>query len=246
MKTVNKFALSTIALVSLSSLSGCAAISTEIQHHNLKVQTKMSDTIFLPPIADNQKLVYVQVKNTSDQQDLNVKELLVSDLQTKGYIVVTDPASAYEMVQVNILQVGETNRENINSAMSDGFGGILGGAALSASVTNGSLGGGAVGGIVGGIGSAVADALVKDVMYSIITDVQVSVKSESSVQQTTKSNLQQGTATHVMQTSSQTTQWQAYQTRVISYADKVNLKFEEAEPKLTQQVADSIAGILED
>ncbi len=239
-----KLAMSCVSL-GFIFLSGCGAVSTEIEHHDLNVQTKMSNTIFLPPLVDaNQKTVFVQVKNTSDQQGLTIEQQLDSDLQTKGFSIVTNPKDAYSMIQVNILQAGQTTQDNINSAMVDGFGGAVGGALAGGAVSDGSLGGAALGGIVGGVGAAVADALIKDVTYSVTTDVQISIKSSAAVQQQTSSDLQQGTSSHVVQNSNQTTGWQSYQTRVVSYADQVNLKFAEAEPKLSAQLAASLANIL--
>nr|CBA73471.1 conjugal transfer surface exclusion protein TraS [Arsenophonus nasoniae] len=47
-----------------------------------------------------------------------------------------------------------------------------------------------------------------------------------------------------MQTSTETTNRHKYQTRIVSNANKVNLKFEEAKPELENQLAKSIANIL--
>lgn len=47
-----------------------------------------------------------------------------------------------------------------------------------------------------------------------------------------------------MQTSSEQSNRLKYQTRVVSNADKVNLKFETAKPVLEAQLAKSIAGIM--
>ncbi|WP_019250688.1 complement resistance protein TraT, partial [Yersinia pestis] len=47
-----------------------------------------------------------------------------------------------------------------------------------------------------------------------------------------------------VQTSTQTGNKHQYQTRVVSSANKVNLKFEEARPVLEDQLAKSIANIL--
>ena len=46
-----------------------------------------------------------------------------------------------------------------------------------------------------------------------------------------------------MQTSQQTTQKKKYQTRIVSTANKVNLKLEDAINPLTQGLAKSVAGI---
>ncbi|TLS68729.1 hypothetical protein FEF65_03265 [Mariprofundus erugo] len=57
-----------IALISLWMLSGCAATQTAISKRNLDVQTKMSSTVFLDPVAPEKMTIFVQVRNTSDKQ----------------------------------------------------------------------------------------------------------------------------------------------------------------------------------
>ena len=42
------------------SLSGCSAMNTAIEKHDLAVGTKMSETIFLEPVAPKYKVVYFE------------------------------------------------------------------------------------------------------------------------------------------------------------------------------------------
>ena len=56
--------------------------------------------------------------------------------------------------------------------------------------------------------------------------------------------LKQGTSGIKLQTSTEQGNRAKYQTRVVSNANKVNLKFEEAKPVLEAQLAKSIAGIM--
>ena len=229
--------------ISILSLSGCAAVSTEIQHGSLQTSTKMSSTIFLPPDATNTKLIYVQVKNTSDQ-NVDITNQLVTDLQAKGYTITTSPDKAYQIAQVNILQAGKSDMNSINSALSDGFGGAVAGAAIGGAVGE-SWESGAIGGVIGGIGGAIMDAAITDVTYSMITDVQVSVRLPKGVtaNQVVNSNMKEGTGTMVSSSYGSSTNMQQYQTRIVSYADKVNLKFPEAAPTLEANLAKEIAGI---
>ncbi|MDF2529813.1 MAG: complement resistance protein TraT [Gammaproteobacteria bacterium] len=240
---VRKAGWTTVCL-SMFMLAGCAALSTSISNRNLSVKTQMSNSIFLNPIADNQKIIYMQVRNTSDEQSISVQPQLIAALQAKGYQITTDPGKAFEMLQVNILQAGQTTNQDLDKSLLTGFGtGIITGAAigsLSDSSQAGIIAGAAV-----GIGSLVADALVKNVTYSVTTDVQVSVRlpAGSTVTQNTSSNLSQGSSTQVTTSYQNKVQWQQYRTRVISYANKVNLAFSEAEPQLSSALAQSIANI---
>ena len=61
-----------MAGVALMLLSGCAASQTMITKRNLDVQTKMSETIFLDPVGPEQKVMYVEVRNTSDKDNFDL------------------------------------------------------------------------------------------------------------------------------------------------------------------------------
>ena len=59
--------------LALMFLSGCAASSVMISKRNLDVQTKMSETIFLDPVSPDQKVMYVEVRNTSDKDNFELE-----------------------------------------------------------------------------------------------------------------------------------------------------------------------------
>ncbi len=235
--------------LSVALLSGCAATQTMISKRNLDVQTKMSNTVFLNPVEDSQKTIYVQVKNTSDKPNFVVNDELKSALESKGYRVVTSLNSAHYLVQANILQVGKTDPSAAERALMDGYGSSLGavftGGAVGALATGWSTKGMLAGGLVGGIVDTVANAAVKDVTYTAITDLQISerVSKGAKIQETDESTLQQGTSSVSRQTSSSQAGWMRYQTRILSTAEKVNLDFNDALPMLKSGLASSIAGI---
>ncbi|MDA0912121.1 MAG: complement resistance protein TraT [Proteobacteria bacterium] len=175
-------------------------------------------------------------------------ENLAQDLQRNGWRVVNDISQANDMVQINVLQMGQAKNEaSAWGALSGGFGadiatGALAG--LAAGYATGSVGAGlGVGAAVSGV-SWIANSLVENVYYSMITDVQVSVKTkDGQVTQTTQSNLSQGTQSNVSQTYNQKSDWLRYRTRIVSVANQVNLKFEEATPELQAQIAKQVSGI---
>jgi hypothetical protein len=231
----------------LLTLSGCAAISTAIKHRNLEVNSKMSDTVFLDPVPQNEKTIYVQVRSTLSQDFSGLKETLTQDLQNNGWTVVQDVAKAHDMVQINVLQMGQAKNEaSAWGALNGGFGsdiltgGLVG---LAAGVGTGSVGAGlGVGAAVTGV-SWIANQMVENVYFSMVSDVQVSVKTDGEVKQTTKANLSQGTSTSTTQTYNQKSNWVRYRTRIVSVANQVNLKFEEATPELQAQIAKQVSGI---
>ena len=217
-----------------------------IEHRHLETDTKLSHTIFLDPVAQSQKTIYITVKNTS-QESLTIDKSLQQALEEHGYKVVRNPAQAHYMLQANILKVGKMSVAASQSALGGGYGSALTGAVVGTtlgSFTNSGTGM-IAGGLAGGVIGLAADSLVKDVNYTMITDVQISERAGRGVKvsEQVQSHLKNGNSTMVSQASSKDSHYQRYRTRVVSNADKVNLKFAEARPLLKQGLVKVISGI---
>ncbi len=233
------------ALIMLAvSLSGCGAIHTMVKKRNLDVQTKMSETIFLEPRKKSDRIIYVSIKNTSDK-DLNVKKKIIAKLKENGFKLTSDPAKAKYMLQANILQCGKSDLRTANSALDAGFGGAVVGATVAGAA--GASGRGMAGaGLLGGLASVIGDAMVDDTFFAMITDLQVRERpgAGEKVEQYGETNASQGTSSRVRQkVSGGKINWKTYRTRVMSTANKANLKFSEAKPKLEKGLIRSVAGI---
>lgn len=237
--------LLSVALIGSIFLSGCAASHTAINKRNLDVQTKMSDSVFLDPRPASEQVVYLQIRNTSDQQEINVEPAIIQSMQQRGYQVTNNLDDAFYLVQANILQVGETDLRGAQNALSQGYGAGLTGAVIGGTAFGG--GSGRVGtALVGGLLGIAADALVKDVHFMMITDLQISERAESGVivSEQNQASLKQGNSGHRTVSSTKDTDWHRYQTRIVSTANQVNLTFEKALPELQEGLSNSISGIL--
>jgi outer membrane lipoprotein SlyB len=241
-------------LLLVLGLSGCAAGTTAVAKRNLDVQTKMSETIFLDPVGPEERTVYVDVRNTSDQPGLDISPQVRAAVEARGYRVVEDPRDARFVLQANVLQAGRSSPTATEVARGDGFGGtLLGGAAGGAAGYGLGAAGIGVNNTVAAIGGALAgaaiaglaDAYVQDTTYTIVTDVQVSERAPPGVvvSQSEQASLSQGTSGTISQNSSLTTDAKRYRTRVVSTANKVNLAWDEAEPQLVAGMSRSIGGI---
>ncbi len=230
-------------------LGGCAATHTMISKRNLEVQTKMTDTIFLNPVEDSQKTIYVQLKNTSDKPNFNIEGKVRHALEGKGYTVVGSLNKAHYLVQANILQIGKVDPSAAEKAFTGGYGSFIqmagAGVATGALLSGGRGGSMLAGGLIGGLVDTIANATVKDVTYTVITDLQISEKAAqgAKIKQTDESNLKQGRSSSSKQTSISQVGWMKYQTRIMSMANKANLDFKDAQPILEEGLANSIAGI---
>ncbi len=242
--------LSAITLF-LSLLSGCGAIHTSIAKKDLDVQTKMSDTIFLDPVGPDKKVIYLEVKNTSDKTNFDILGPIHQALQSRGYEISNDPDRAHYWLRANVLSAEKASPTAAESALASGYGGALGGAALGAAIggaTHGWAGAG-VGGLAGGLAGAlvetVADAAVKDVTYMVVTDIEIAEKAKEGViiRQDSQQDAKQGIGGSRRQTSSEISDRKKYRARVVSTANQVNLEYHEAAPSLTEGLVRSISGI---
>lgn len=229
-------------------LASCAAMQVALEKKDLKVETKMSDTIFLDIENQAERTVFIDIKNTSDKE-LDIKPLVISKLQANGYRVTTNPKEAFYILQGNVLYVGQADPSALRTAVAAGYGGMFAGA-LGGALIGGAAGGGSgalygagIGGLVFAGAEMIAGSLVKDVTYTIVTDLMISERSKEAVEQTVQSDLQQGRGSSIRQSSRTTAERKRYQARIASMANQVNLKLEEALPSLTEGLAKSIAGI---
>lgn len=237
-----------VALVTTFSLTGCSTTTKLIKHGKLEVQTKMSETVFLDPIADNKKTVLLQIRNTTDKSGLDISSKVKAAVQSKGYRIVTNPDAANIMIQANILQVGKSTLEDPFQVLTGGYGSALAGFGAGAVL------GGALGmsgrntlglGMIAGVGESLLDAAVEVVNFTMITDLQISEKASGKiVDESSGTELKQGTSGAKKSTWKEKTNWKKYQTRIMSVAKKTNLKFEEAAPELTEGLARAISGLL--
>ena len=86
---------------------------------------------------------------------------------------------------------------------------------------------------------------VKDVNFSMITDVRISerVGRGVKVSEEHRANLSQGTGSSTHQISTRMSQYERYQTRIVSNAEKVNLSFKDARPALEADLVKVLSGI---
>lgn len=234
-----------LAVSAMLSLTACGALHTSVAKRNLDVQTKMSSSIFLEPVEPEQRTVFVDIRNTSDKPEFDLRSQVVASLRSRGYQVIDSPSRAHYWLQANVLQVGRSNARETQGALAAGPGAV-GGAVTGAVIhrsTGGSVGGTAGAAVAGAAVGTIVDAMVQDVYYSVITDIQIMERFDGKVQERSEHTLLQGDSGSTRSTFSQQTNMRKYQTRVVSSANQANLKWEEAAPLLTDGLARALAGL---
>lgn len=261
-------------LFAVSLLGGCTAAETMINHSELDVKTHMSESIFLDPVPPDAKTVFVTARNTSDHPELDLRASLRQAIEARGYRVVEDPKQAHYMLRVNVLQAGQIETKDTSAMLMSKYGEPLLAGAGSALVANQfGAGGGATTGIGLGVaaGTFLANQLVKDVTYSVVVDIQLSERplsgvkvKQSTVTAATGGN---GTASRgktadmpggaaratagtvnaraKVQSVDEESDFKQYEIRNVAYANKMNLKFEEAAPLLIARLSSSLSNLFE-
>lgn len=239
-------------------LGGCAGSSfskvgtnmkgekVEITKKDVHAKTKMSDTIFLEPVAPEQQIIFFRFRNTSDEE-LEVQAKLKEKFEQMGFVVTRNPKEANFMVQANLLKVGEMDQNEQKNYLGMGFGG----AGLAAGVTLATGGGGhrAAGAALAGalIGMAIEAAKVKDVHYALVTDVEIRQRPLQGEKVTQNDNLsgQQGSSGTTNQVATlDNVQWKKYRTRIVSSAYAPGLEFGQARPFLEDGLVKALAGTM--
>ncbi|HDI9922449.1 TPA: complement resistance protein TraT [Escherichia coli] len=201
--------------------------------------------MWLEPASE--RTVFLQIKNTSDKDMSGLQGKIADAVKARGYQIMTSPDKAYYWLQANVLKADKMDLRESQGWLSRGYEGAAVGAALGGGITaynTGSAGTTLGVGLATGLIGMAADAMVEDINYTMITDVQIAERTRTSVRTDNVAALRQGTSGSKIQTSTETGNQHKYQTRVVSSANQVNLKFEEAKPHLEDQLAKSIANIL--
>jgi Enterobacterial TraT complement resistance protein len=208
-----------------------------------------SNTFFLPP--STQKTVFIQARNSSDNQDVSLTDL-GARLTAKGYQIIDDPNAAHYVVLANIVYCNITKPEMpVESIVASGYGGGFGSTMMSGlhSLTSMASMAGPQGMLAGtaadmglsaieGIGSAVGSLfgsssstpkMLDDVNYACVADIQITEQGATlsvPVGMKTETSQQPG----------------VYQTRLAADVHQKKLDEKEATPLLQQKLSAAVAG----
>ncbi len=237
-------------IVAISLLGGCAATQVAISKKDLDVQSRTSSAIFVDPVKRDQRTVYLDVKSGVMEFDRRRFKQFVaqqfSELDS-GYRLVDDPDAAQFQMVAYVLNLEKTSPSAAEAALGRGYSGgaIAAGAAVGA-VANGSnhYNGAVAGGIIGGAAELISGALVKDVTYMLVCDVQIKeqAKNGAIVRKDTQVDTKVSDKGSSRQTVSELSTRKEYRTRIVTTANKANLKLEEADEQMFKKTAYAMAG----
>jgi hypothetical protein len=239
-----------VGLVNL--LGGCAATQVALSKKDLDVQARTSTAIFVDPVPREKRKIYLDVKSGVMEFDRRAfKQFVIEQFTTandNGYQIVDDPDGAQFLMVAYVLNLEKTSPTAAEAALHQGFLGsgaaAMAGGAVAGRLIGGNMAGGFAGAAVAGGAEFVSGNLVKDVTYMLICDIQISEKAAKGVivRKDTRVNTKVSDAGSSQQTVSEATNKKEYRTRIVTTANKVNLKLEEAQELMFKKTAYAMAG----
>ena len=201
-----------LSIVSL--LSACSGTYTRMAKSDMEIKTNMTKTIWLEPTNPADTTIFVQSRNTSDNQNFSdIGKYVKLALQEKGYQITNNPKSATFVLQTNVLKAILTNKAvseekaTTDSSLAAAGTGILVGRKNNALTT-------ALASAGAGLATMYFDAKTKDASYYVQVDIRIIDERKT-----------------------------AYTTVLNVEASKVNLEPVEASAKIKENIANSLAGL---
>lgn len=257
MNKIKKIGLSVVAFSLL--MTGCAT-------SELQTSSKMTQSVFINPVAKDKRLIFVASKNTSGQ-NINLERTIYSELQAKGYTIVDDPDRATYVLMMNVLYC---DRKQENNAVGAGVAAGAAGAGIAA-YNNKSMGSTIGIGLAAGAVGALVGKATEDTIFQMQVDIvirekakgkvyasNVTASGQASVSDSRKAGFVNGFGGPVANTdasgrlnsnmaSASAQQFEAdyveHKTMLLAEATRMNLTLPEATPILERQIANQIAGL---
>jgi outer membrane lipoprotein SlyB len=243
--------------VALVLMTGCAT-------SELQTSARMTQSVFINPVAKDKRTIFVSTKNTSGAP-INLENRMIQALYAKGYTIVDDPEMATYVLMTNILFCNKKSENNVVA------GAVMGGAA-GAIANSGSSGRGMA---AAGLGGAVVGGLIgkatEDTIFQMQVDIVIREKSKGRVMANTgnvsgqagiRDGQRAGTinsfggpirdtdANGHMYSNTYSSASQSYESDYIEHrtmmfaeATKMNLTLYEATPILEDKIAQQVAGL---
>jgi hypothetical protein len=244
------------AAAAIFTLAGCAATQTSLAKKDLDVQTRTSTSIFVDAVPAPKRTIFLDIRSGVQEFDRNAFKSFVSQqfaANANGYKLVDNPDVAQFTMVAYVVNLESASPTAAQAALGQGFIGgnstsnsALAGAAVGAAVSsNGDMTRGALGGAaILGAADFVAGNLVKDVTYMLVVDVQIKERAAPGavVRKDTSIKTQVSDNGVARQTVSEASNQKEYRTRIVTTANKVNLKLPEAQPKMFEKTAYALSG----
>jgi len=250
MLSIGKLVKVCAALAIVGVLGGCAASQVALGKRTLDVQTRTSTAVFVDAVSRDKRTIYMDVKSGVMEFDRRLFKTFVKEqfgLNDNGYVLVDDPEKAQYTMVAYVLNLEKASPTAAEAALKQGYmgGSVLAGAAVGGLANSSNrTRGAAVGGLAFGAAELITGALVKDVTFMLVCDIQIKERTKygAIVRKDTKIDAKVSDAGSSRQTVSEVSNQKEYRTRIVTTANKANLKLETAQELMFQKTAYAMAG----
>lgn len=240
-----------VLLAVWQGLSGCAATGVALSKKDLDVQTRTSTAIFVDPVAKDKRTIYLDIKSGVMEFDRRAFKSFVQEqfgLNDNNYRLVDDPDAAQFVMVAYVLNLEKASPSAAQAALGQGYlgGSVASGAAVGAATSRAGEAwkGAAIGGVAAGAAEFISGALVKDVTYMLVCDVQIMERTKygAIVRKDSQIDAKVSDVGSSRQTVSEVSNRKEYRTRIVTTANKANLKLEDAQTLMFQKTAYAMSG----
>lgn len=233
------------------TLGGCAATQTLVSKKDLEVQVKTSTAIFVDPVPQNKRTVYLDVKSGVMEFDRREFKQFVRDQfvnsNDNNYVLVDNPEEAQFTMVVYVLNLEKTSPTAAEQALKSGYmGGAIAAGATVGAIANSSnrYTGAGAGAIAGGAIELVSSSLVKDVFFMLVCDIQIKEKLSNGavVRKDTQVDTKVSDAGSSRQSVSEVSARKEYRTRIVTTANQVNLELASAKELMFKKTGYALSG----
>lgn len=232
-----------LTIAAAITLAACSSGKMNKEYKELQVNTEMSSTVFLEPVAPEKQVIYVRVKSTTGNKGFKLQGAIENAMRANGFRTTNNPEDANFMIDANIRNYTSTRKAP------DGTGESIVGAVVGG-VLGSAFGGGSGREITTAIGAAAGGAAAQAyatrnllVSYTAEVDVRVSQRPIGAVEYTTNTNIKQGDSSTSRANYKRTVNWEHYNTKLISTAKKMGLTEEEATPEIVEEIVASLSNM---
>ncbi|MEO1007694.1 MAG: complement resistance protein TraT [Planctomycetota bacterium] len=223
----------------------------------------------LDPPASDARTIYISHRNLSDLQDLEIKPIVVAAAQSEGWQVVSDPEAATFRLRGQTRFFGEVEPGSGGVAQARALG-VVTGAAVGigtgigvAEATDSGLAGAAAGGAAGGlVGLGIANASTPRewaLIVDWVLEERMSEPTEFDVYTDSSATAASGMATSTTRsstgggerarsgsyaTNTRTSNYFPHGVRLSAWANQMNMRENEAAPKIRERVERVVANML--
>ena len=250
--------------VILLSLVAASLVFTGCATSQLQTSAKMTQSVFINPVAKDKRTIFISTKNTSGT-NINLEQKMVQALYAKGYTIVDDPEMATYVLMTNILYCNKKSENNV-------VGGAVMGGAAGALANSGSNGRSmAVAGVAGAVVGGLIGKATEDTIFQMQVDIVIREKAKGKVNAYTGTSSGQASVrdgqrsgalnsfggpvrdadaagrlnsnTYSSASQSYESDYIEHRTMMFAEATKMDLTLYEATPILEQQIAQQVAGL---